>query len=302
MRERYNLCFPENRIRRFIWVAMRLIRRVYNAPYFQYSWHTDLNCKLVDLSIFWTACVDGATRTVTWFEPIADRRPLTVFPYFESAVRALGMPDQLITDHGKENVLMAFACNLVQGMMPDPPLRPAHVAVMSIVNVRVERLWGDVNVRVNRYVRMWAFHLEGQHNFNPSDPIHLGAFHRVTMPALKAAAATYMQSRNNRRIKGPNAGIPARLMTSMARPAEKHRPCPDLPFADMYLGNLAEEPRNATVQDPKEGTPEATMRDMLVQNMLTPAARWDNIVRGEWELLAAMWRTDMEFTIVRLQP
>ena len=298
VRARYNWCFPMANLRRYMWVALRLIRRVYRAPYFCYSWHTDLNCKLVDLSIFWTANVDGATRAVLWLAPIADRRARTVFPHFHGAATCFGMPDQLVTDHGKENVLMSFACNLVHNLIDpaDRPFRPPHVVVMSILNVRIERLWGDVNVRLNRFIRMWAFYLEGQLNFNPSDPVHLGAFHRVTMPALEVAAAMYMQTRNNRRIKGPTAGIPARMMVSMPRPEEKHRPCPDLPYAEMYQGNLAEEPRNATLHDPIEGTVEAVERDLVVQNMLPPGARWECIMRGEWALLGAMWRVDMDFT------
>ena len=300
IRVRYNICFPAQRMRRLLWVALRLMRRNYNAPYFMYSWHSDMNCKLVDLSIFWTGAVDGCTRALLWLEVLTDRLPLSVWPHFERAALALGVPDQLITDFGIENRLMAYACNVTHELLEERPSRPPHVAVMSVLNVRIERIWGDVNVRINRIVRLFSFFLEGHLHFNPSHPVHLGALHRVLLPALRVAARMYMDTRNNRRIKGRNAGIPLRMIASRPRPAHLHRELSTLiSFPDTYPGELAEQQERARVRayDPLQGMPAADARDAAVQEMMTPAERWSSLLRYSWVDVAAMWAVDMRLTL-----
>ena len=81
---------------------------------------------------------------------------LTVYTVaFVPAVRVLGcLPDQTITDKGSETLLLAFVCHhvfnlfrLANGLV-QPAMRRVHRFVPSTRN-KIERLWGEVNVRVN---------------------------------------------------------------------------------------------------------------------------------------------------------
>ena len=52
--------YPGDVKRRQNWVANRLARRTYWAAYTDYSWHLDMNEKLGDIGIYFTACIDGS--------------------------------------------------------------------------------------------------------------------------------------------------------------------------------------------------------------------------------------------------
>lgn len=49
----------------FSWLR-RTTRREYYAPYFLYTLHTDMNLKLQEINIYFSAAIDGATRTCGW--------------------------------------------------------------------------------------------------------------------------------------------------------------------------------------------------------------------------------------------
>ena len=111
----------------------------------------------------YTPAVDGFSRLVLWLEPVTDRRAVTIWPFFAAAAAERGVPDQLVSDFGGENKLMAFGCWMWHEEQPpdERPVRAAHRAVGSVHNVRVERLWCDVNMRISRWIRFFGFYLEG---------------------------------------------------------------------------------------------------------------------------------------------
>ena len=96
------------------WALRRIGRGVYYAPYFMFSVHLDLACKLQQYGIYVAAMLDGASRMVLSLEALSDKLPVTIYDrVFAPAMARFGLPDQLITDKGSEWRVAAFACLLV---------------------------------------------------------------------------------------------------------------------------------------------------------------------------------------------
>ena len=219
--------YPGDVKRRQNWVANRLARRTYWAAYTDYSWHLDMNEKLGDIGIYFTACIDGFSRLVLWLEPVLDKRAITLWPFFQRVARERGLPDQLVTDKGYENKFLAYVCHFVAGMLPFDCARAAAQIVTSTRNVRVEHFWIEPNIRISRPVLEFVIHLENTFDFTAADCAQLSSLHRVVLPAIMYACMQLRDDRNNRRIQGVAGGIPHRRASATPRPANLHRPFPE---------------------------------------------------------------------------
>jgi len=155
---------------------------------------------------------------------------------FQSVAQERGFPDQLITDKGDENRLLAFSCHAVQDNMPYAIRRPPHVVVKSVNNQRIEHGWGEVNIRITRPIREFIIHLELNYDYLPGDGEQLGALQRLLLPCIKDACASFMHVQNHRRVQGKARNeIPAIRAVEGARPGHLHRPWPaGMDFVAMY--------------------------------------------------------------------
>ena len=78
------------------WTQKRFKRGVYYAPYYFYSLHIDLACKIQEyhIYIYIAAAVDGCTRKVVSLVALVDKLPVTVCEqFFEPMARVHGLPD-----------------------------------------------------------------------------------------------------------------------------------------------------------------------------------------------------------------
>ena len=301
VRLRWNICHPVAAERRALWMAHRLVRRSYWAPYAMYSWHVDMNCKLVDVGIYWTAGVDGCSRRTLWLAPVTDMRAITSWPFFQRAAQQFGVPDQLVVDKGGENILPAFACAYVYHNPPEPrPRRSPSISVPSVHNVRVERYWGDVNIIINLPVRRFLSYLATNEDFSTADVVRLGVVQRVLLPAMMVAAELITGTRNQRRVKGKNGGIPLRRFAALHRPAHLHRPLPDGDFPALYDNTTGHNLREAVAaehaHDPLEGTDMFAARDVECRALLNAIDRWDCLCRGDFQSLTAVYLLDLQMT------
>mmetsp|Transcript_31131 Transcript_31131/g.77470 ORF Transcript_31131/g.77470 Transcript_31131/m.77470 type:complete len:322 (+) Transcript_31131:316-1281(+) len=298
VRAAMGICLPTQHARRRDWMFCRIMRRSYHAEYADEVWHTDMNLKLVDYGIYWTAGVDGFSRMVLWLEPVTNRRAVTIWPFFAAAARERGAPDQLVTDFGGENRLMAFGCWMWHAVQPpdERPTRAPHRGVGSVHNVRVERLWGDVNMRISRWVRFFGFYLEGSVGFDPTDSVHLGSFHRVIIPAMKLMGQMFVGARNERRVQASKGrpgtgGVPIRRAADVPRPPELHRAIPFQSAAEISaqyaqttgndLSHMRQLRGPPDTVDPLQGSPNAcAQREYLVLDFCPIAVRVDCLHRG----------------------
>ena len=102
---------PQAHSARRFWRWRRLPRGIYVAPYFMYSMHIDLACKIQEYHIFVGACLDGCTRRVLHLSAFTNKLPYTVYnELFEPVAREFGLPDQMVSDKGPEFCIAAFVC------------------------------------------------------------------------------------------------------------------------------------------------------------------------------------------------
>jgi len=109
-----------------------------------YSTHIDLACKLQEYRIFVAVAIDGRTRFVHSLTALMNKLPVTVYEEFVAPFLAAdALPDQIVTDKGREWYVAAFVCLLLARRAGRAGGRAAHRFVPSTRNVAcVSRLCG----------------------------------------------------------------------------------------------------------------------------------------------------------------
>jgi len=120
------------------WCHRRIKRGTYYAPHYMASMHIDLACKLQEYRIFVAVAIDGRTRLVHRLTALADKLPVTVYEeFFAPLADEYSLPDQVITDKGREWVVLAFVCFLLaRRNRRRTSGREPHRCVPSTRNVR----------------------------------------------------------------------------------------------------------------------------------------------------------------------
>jgi hypothetical protein len=88
-------------------------------------------------------CIDGYSRLITYLECGLSNESAIVLNLFAGAINAYGLPSRVRSDHGYENLHVAFIMNILRGCQ-----RGSHVTGQSVHNQRIERLWRDVHKEV----------------------------------------------------------------------------------------------------------------------------------------------------------
>lgn len=118
------------------WCYRRIQRGAYHAPYYMYSTHIDLACKLQEYRIFVAVAIDGRTRFVHSLTALMNKLPVTVYEEFVAPFLAAdALPDQIVTDKGREWYVAAFVCLLLARRAGRAGGRAAHRFVPSTRNV-----------------------------------------------------------------------------------------------------------------------------------------------------------------------
>ena len=78
--------------------------------------------------------IDGYSRLITFLKADVDNRAATVLYHFIGACLLYGVPSQVRSDHGGENIMIAVFMNFVNGED-----RNSHLFGRSVHNQRIER-------------------------------------------------------------------------------------------------------------------------------------------------------------------
>ena len=180
----------------------------YRASFFGEKLHFDQNEKLSMYGVTHVLAVDGFSRKVVGFVTMPVKHPITIYDkLFHPILMQHGLWDQLRMDHGTEFVLVTT----VQQFLAFHRDRVDHhpvVRSMSRNNHRAERLWVEVNRRVNYPVKEILVTMEGDEEIDMTDELTKFCVSWVTINVVSPAVKNFVVSWNSHRIPGRSGGIP----------------------------------------------------------------------------------------------
>ena len=127
----------------------------YYAEYAGHKLHLDQNEKMVMYGMTHIIAVDGFSSKILGYTTMPLKNNLKIYDnIYRKIVMEVGLFDQLRVDHGKEFYLCLYQQENLRNFRTNTN-RPPYIQTMSRHNHRVERLWVEVNARVN-YPLKWA--------------------------------------------------------------------------------------------------------------------------------------------------
>ena len=126
---------------------------LYYAEYAGHKLHVDQNEKLVMFGVTHIIAVDGYSSKIVAFTTMPVKNNLQIYDdIYRKIVMRYGMFDQLRVDHGREFYLCLYQQENLSNFRTNTN-RPPYIQTMSRQNHRVERMWVEVNARVNYPVK-----------------------------------------------------------------------------------------------------------------------------------------------------
>ena len=235
---------------------------------------------------------------MVYLKVIEDKRAWTQFAVaFWPAAQEYGLPDQMVTDKGKESSILGWFCeyaNMAWGRADSVVAeRKTYRAVKSVLGqMRVEGVWRIINNRINYYVVGLAnvFIVEGIYDVDSS--VQMWSLQRVLLPALRVRAAEERAMYNahyveSKRRKGVRGGKPDRVAEQFPRPPNMARHVPDdctlEGMKELWVAGLdGEEDCTENVGGPSTdllgGSPWAVLRDNCFGSHYCANEIWLDIV------------------------
>ena len=167
-------------------------RRAYSVPYPNYIWHIDGHHKLIRWHFVIHGSVDGFSRSITYLKCSDNNRAQTVLSSFIDAVPQFGLPENVRSDHGGENV--AVWRYMIAAHNHD---YSCVITGSSVHNQRVERLWRDVRRGVVSNFADTFNQLEIDDLLDPINEVDLYCLHFVFLPRIQKCVTEFKESWNH---------------------------------------------------------------------------------------------------------
>ena len=188
----------------------------YRADFYGQKIHFDQNEKLVMYGIVHVAAVDGHSRKIVGFYTMPRKNSITIYNnIFRPLLLSEGVWDQLRCDHGSEFCLIATVQEYLSGYRGNQQRLPVLLTT-SRQNHRVERLWVEVNSRINYPIKTVLVAMEEAEYVDMRNNIHRFAVSWVGIQVAASPISTFVEAWNDHRIPGPQGGIP-NIMASNTR-------------------------------------------------------------------------------------
>lgn len=186
----------------------------YRATYYGEKVHFDQNEKLVMFGVVHVIAIDGFSRKIVGCSTMPRKNSITIYnTIFRPLLCTDGIWDQVRTDHGSEFALVATMQEYLSSFRTHQERLPILQST-SRHNHRVERIWPEVNSRINYLIKSVLLRMEDAEIVDMRDDIHKFSVSWVCIKVISFPLRTFIESWNSHRIPGRNGGIPNNLATS----------------------------------------------------------------------------------------
>ena len=185
----------------------------YRANYFGEKLHLDQNEKCVMFGITHVVAVDGYSRKIVGFITIPKKNPIVIYDLlFLPLLNSHGLSDQV---RGTEFALIISAQMYLSHFRHNQSREPV-LQSLSRQNHRAERIWPELNQRINYPIKRLLIEMENNEDINMGDDVTRFCVSWVTMWVMRGAIKQFVQAWNCHRIPGPNGGVPSVLANNCA--------------------------------------------------------------------------------------
>ncbi len=200
-------------------------RRTYHVEGPNSLWHIDGHHKLIRWRFVIHGGIDGFSRTVVFLNCSTNNCASTVMASFYQAVCNHGVPDQVRSDLGGENI------EVWRYMIEQKNSETAVVVGSSTHNQRIERLWRDVFRCVAVLYADVFKELENNEKFNALNETDMFCLHTVFLPRINRDLKAFIECWNNHPLSSSNNLTPNQLFIQGAL-EQNMVPTPHIPNHD----------------------------------------------------------------------
>ena len=183
----------------------------YSASYFGQKLHFDQNEKLNMFGVVHVLAIDGFSRKIVGLISIPTKNPILIYHHlYHPILTNYGVWDQLRMDHGTEfNLIISVHCNLAhyRNNQHHYPV----IQSMSRQNHRAERIWPEINSRINYPIKQILVQMEANSDIDMSNDITKFSTSWVTLKVVAEPIMLFINAWNSHTIPGSRGGIPNRL-------------------------------------------------------------------------------------------
>ena len=188
-------------------------RRLNPIPYFaEYSGHKahfDQNEKLVHYGVTHVCAVDGYSKKIVGFASMPVKNNITIYnEVYRPMVLRYGLFDQIRVDHGKEFYLTLYQQDNLAQFRRNTSRRP-FIQTPSTLNHAVERLWVEVNARINYPIKRALSELVEDDNIDMTCEYTKSCVSEFSLRVCKYGISNFINAWNNHTIR--NKGVPNEL-------------------------------------------------------------------------------------------
>lgn len=216
------LMFPRAQSQRATTMDMHINPVPYTAFYFGEKLHFDQNEKLCMYGVIHVLAIDGYSRKLVGFITLPSKNPIQIYKLlYRPILQQHGIWDQLRMDHGTEFTLIVSVQQNMSRLRNDPNRHPVMQS-LSRQNHRAERMWPEINSRINYPVKRVLVRMEANGDLDMNSEVTKFSVSWVTIKVVATPIQRFVRAWNCHTIPGNRGGVPSILARTTSRVAHVH--------------------------------------------------------------------------------